>query len=153
MDLQETIHKTIKDIQESDCVNCRSGKALMALKELANTLERPSETNPAPPVKTPRRKYKRRTSAAASRTEKPCNKCSQVLPLSEYGKNKSCADGHEGTCKKCKKERIKRSKARKQQAEKGSRFREYPCELCNEKFASPERLASHMRVVHNSVAA
>lgn len=46
---------------------------------------------------------------------KVCSRCGRELPLTEFYKNDSCADGHIGQCKKCKNEiakiRINRVKA------------------------------------------
>lgn len=38
---------------------------------------------------------------------KKCNCCDRLLPMSAFPTNRSCKDGHEGVCKKCRKERNK----------------------------------------------
>lgn len=38
---------------------------------------------------------------------KKCRKCGEIKPLDEFVKNKNCKDGHENTCKECRKKRKK----------------------------------------------
>lgn len=41
---------------------------------------------------------------------KKCRVCGEVKPLSEFGKSKSCSDGHRCICKKCRLEQTRRHK-------------------------------------------
>lgn len=43
---------------------------------------------------------------------KICNKCLEEKPLSEFGMNKSCPDGHRGTCKGCVNARVREKRRR-----------------------------------------
>lgn len=47
---------------------------------------------------------------------KKCSCCGQEKPLSEFYANPRCNDGHIGQCKKCKCERAKERRLRKEQS-------------------------------------
>jgi 5-methylcytosine-specific restriction endonuclease McrA len=49
---------------------------------------------------------------------KPCNRCKQVKPLSEYPKHPTCLDGHSNTCKPCRKIESKESYQKNKEAYK-----------------------------------
>ena len=43
----------------------------------------------------------------AHEEKKICKACGKLLPLSAYQKNKDCRDGHEGTCSKCRYQKVR----------------------------------------------
>ncbi len=152
-------------IREEKCGACPVSKAIQSLQELQSD-PAPVEVTICPPAAAMRvagriKKVRRvNFEDPKTRTHKPCNICHKDLPLAEYGKNKTCADGHEGTCRGCKKLRIKAAYLKKRGKAKAGKLpspsaapdpvdSDLNCILCHAAATSPERLASHMRVVHN----
>jgi len=90
-----------------------------------------------------------------TRTHKPCNKCRKDKPLSEFPPNSQCADGHVGECKGCRRIRSsanwrkKHGKVQPTAAETAAPATDLKCRLCNALASTPDRLASHMRIVHD----
>ncbi|MFH0851570.1 MAG: hypothetical protein V1876_02370 [Candidatus Peregrinibacteria bacterium] len=90
------------------------------------------------------------------RTEKACNKCHTVKPLSDYDKNAACRDGHVGTCMVCARARQAAAKARRKQMEKLTpaaspkppATRE--CDICGAQFRALDTLLEHKKMRHSA---
>ena len=94
------------------------------------------------------------SSDAEIRKEKACHKCGQVKPLSEYGLNKTCADGHGGTCKQCYREKYAAGHPQAPKKQESVDLN-YPkaCELCRSPCSTEGRYKHHMLMVHQKAVA
>ena len=57
-------------------------------------------------------------------SEKQCNKCGTVKPLTQFAKNKNCADGHLTTCRDCAKLYRQQNAGRRRQTDEARRRRD-----------------------------
>lgn len=105
-------------------------------------------------------------SAAKSESakEKACNKCKFLQPLDSFPIHKDCKDGHQGTCKSCKRaEDIKRKEGTHKKNYKIIRppakivtdnppappVGEVICDQCHCKFSTQKGLDSHNELMHS----
>lgn len=89
MDLKQTLEEAIGAIQNTKCMQCEFGKLLIGLRDMKNDIAPPK---PMPAAGAPTK---------STKGTKVCNQCKVSRDLSEFASNKSCRDGHEGTCKQC----------------------------------------------------
>jgi hypothetical protein len=168
MDIQEIID----GITTSECVNCKFGKALIALKDLrdaeGNEVSQPvAQRNAAP-----QSKLQKKTAVSKTRIikkssgVKECNGCGKTKAIDDFPTNKQCVGGHAGTCKTCIYDRAKKraaaKKSGKQPATHSEKSSSIPssanpgiirCKLCDYRAIDEARLSSHMRTNHGGVGA
>jgi hypothetical protein len=96
-------------------------------------------------------KYNGKGADPKKRTEKECHKCRSLKELSEFPKNAACKDGHTGTCKECTYQAAKKRHPKATQSDPTASG--IVCKLCHAPCSSADRLASHMRAVHDMAAA
>ncbi len=149
------VAEIIQTIRQDHCTGCKVGLAIEALYKLGSPcLPVPSE---AVKIAQPKKDKRRAAPEARTRTEKACNKCGVIKPLSAYPTNNACADGHTGACKACTSERHKENYLKKHAATSApgsgdSEDSDLACKLCSARCSSANRLASHMRTVHGIAA-
>ncbi len=76
---------SMSETMTKSCTGCGEAKVAMEFPKLHGQTGRRDECR----------------SCVAAMTEKPCQKCSVVKPLEEYGRRKDTVDGHHGACKEC----------------------------------------------------
>jgi hypothetical protein len=156
------IQQIIDEITTSECVKCKFGKVLIALKPLRD--------NPEPEAKTPAApKSKLHPKTAVSKALKPaqsteninskrCRVCAKVKFLNDFPKNSGCADGHTNECKPCCAARQKKAAAKR--THKPAAIVETPepqhslathpheCKVCGKRFLTFVGLGDHMTKRH-----
>ena len=91
-----------------------------------------------------------------TRTEKACNACRVVKPITAFPVNKSCADGHTGTCKACVADRVSKRRSAKKEQKNGktapltSLDGKYRCEDCHAVFMGAIQLREHRQLRHSA---
>jgi hypothetical protein len=147
------VQSIIDHITTNECVNCKFGKCLIALKNLRDAQE-PESVKPVPTARAP---IKAKVNPAGG--DKKCSRCGNTKPLSRYPKAEGCRDGHAGQCYDCKYE-VKRLREQQRQKIPTPPDNETPeimdpdelvCRLCNSPSASKARLERHMMMVHGKV--
>ena len=166
------IQQIIDGITTSECVNCKFGKALIALKTLRDD---PATKEKAAPPAAPKSKFQGKTAkrqsgqitdSAIPAGKKNCNSCNMTKPLDEFPKSASCTGGRTGTCKTCTYERHKRNAAKKAGKQTARSDKTAPsisepqpkpgiihCNLCDYRALDKARMASHMRTSHGVISA
>jgi hypothetical protein len=137
------------EMRDRHCGACKYGLAIRALQCLDEG--EPIAIPTVLPSDKPTAKPKVRNyldPAAETRTEKACNNCGVLKPVTAYPKNKTCADGHAGTCSACTKERIHRvylaKKAKKIQAKTAPKLDgKFRCDPCHAIFNTKQALDGH----------
>jgi hypothetical protein len=100
------IQLIIDQITTTECVNCKFGKCLIALKALRDdqggAKVEVAVIPPAANSRTPKRLDGRSKKRLASTPgEKICKGCQKSLSLDRFPIAKNCKDGHEGKCREC----------------------------------------------------
>lgn len=168
MDIQEIID----GITTTECVNCKFGKALIALKDLRDADDNESSQPVAQRNAAPQSKMQGKTAVSKARTirkssgVKECNGCGKSKAIDEFPTNKQCVGGHAGTCKTCIYDRAKKRAAAKRSGKPAAAHSEKPssvpssanagiirCKLCDYRAIDEARLSSHMRTNHGGVGA
>ncbi len=151
--------KAIQELQEH-CRECRIGQAIDLLMEFVpgSDLPGPEPAKPkqtrAKPIKAdpsrsePDQSVSTRIKPNPNRTEKPCNKCHTVKPLSEFTPNKACLDGHVGTCRTCERERVRKQQG-KASPPPAKSDKPHACKVCGVRFHSIDTLTEHTKLRHS----
>jgi hypothetical protein len=160
---------------EANCVTCKIGRALSALRELqADNPTKAEPTQPKPTKAAPKRAAVTNPPHAASKTvrsddgnSKECHGCGKMLALDRYPGHKQCVDKHTGTCYDCTKARVARNyKAKQERKSKAEKAKPAPekdqpaaaipaklheCDICEASFRSLDTLDQHRRMRHEGV--
>jgi hypothetical protein len=169
------IQEIIDGITTSECVNCKFGKALIALKPLlVDSAPEEKAAAPAAPKsklqgKTAVLKPKKIVSASIQGSSKRCRVCEKTKFIDDFPKNKICVDGHTNECKACCSERHRRRYSKNGTGKQTTSAPEQKkssasipssaapgiirCKLCDYRALDEARLASHMRTNHGEVRA
>lgn len=152
--------QVITQIEDVHCGACKHGLAKRALSQLVNLPEIVLPHTPqAEQSKKAIKAHKQPRMVAKGRTEKPCNACHVIKPISAYPLNKTCTDGHAGTCRACTQERAHRYYAAKMAQEKGNalldkvaadtkKLHDFRCDLCHANFLDQAKLDAHNMLRH-----
>jgi len=148
------LNPVIADI-EAQCRKCKIGEAIRLLREIQAefglAVQTSHEPKPKPAavswtiaVKAPKQPRKAAKGPAGTRTEKACHKCGQVKPLEEYPKNKTCRDGHTGTCRVCTVDRLHANYKEKHPPAPVS-DKPYRCDKCGKRFITKFVIDEHVK--------
>jgi hypothetical protein len=152
----------VSEMRDKHCGACAVGLSVKAMEELAR-----NEITQAPvkaeqtlpkPVKAAK-VHKQARMVVKGRTEKACNACHTIKPVSAYPLNKKCADGHTGTCAACTKERMRRNYQAAQARKRGNtvldrveadtkKLHDNRCFVCHCNFESQAKLTEHNKQRH-----
>jgi hypothetical protein len=152
--------EVISQIEDQHCGSCKHGLAKRALLQLVETVPipvKPEQTMPEP--KKAVKVHRQPRMVVKGRTEKACNRCHVIKPVSAYPKNRTCADGHAGTCSACTQERAKRNYLAAQARKRGSTVLDKVaadtkalaaprCQICHCNFISQAKLDEHNEMRH-----
>lgn len=153
--------QVISQIEDQCCGACKHGLAKRALLQLVETVPNPVEPEQIlPEPKKAVKVHKQARMVAKGRTEKACNACHVVKPVTAYPKNKTCADGHTGTCAACTQERQRRNHLAAQARKNGNtlldkvmadtkRLHDFRCQVCHCNFQSQAKLDEHNEQRHD----
>jgi hypothetical protein len=157
------IQQIIDEITTCECVNCKFGKALIALKTLRD--ESAPEVPPAAPKiklqpKTAKTPIRTGTKNGAAGYPKKCNGCGKTKNLDDFPTNKQCVGGHAGTCKVCIYERAKKRAAAKKpsnaaaipEVQHSLATHPHECKECGKRFLTFVGLNDHKQKRHGAAA-
>lgn len=159
VDICATLRAAIKEIQEKACLNCKFGKAIVTLDDMARRETPPVDSNPDP-AKAETKPAAIKNSQGAKKQPggiiKICKHCHDLKPLSEFPKQPGCKDGTQGTCKKCKSAQAKELREKRAAAEPRAPVEiadinlthPHKCDKCGERFKTLNYLYEHKKERH-----